>query len=60
MAGELNTFPLILKVQEDGGLNGTVKSFETLLTSAADRVATGFQLAGKKADQSFGFAYREA
>lgn len=53
MASGLNTFPLILSIKEDGNLQGTTRSIESLLTAAAGRAGAAFEAAGRKANTSF-------
>ena len=53
MAYDVNSFPLILSVKSDGGLNGTVKGIEDLLGNAAIKAGSLFEAAGRKADSAF-------
>lgn len=55
MALDVNTFPLVISVQEDGQLVGTISGIETLMTGAADRAGRAFQRAGATANSSFKF-----
>ena len=43
MALDVNTFPLVISVQEDGQLVATISGIETLMTGVADRAGRAFQ-----------------